>query len=173
MTPQPSLRTGLLRHRLDDQLLVYDRQEEQVHLLDGTTASVVEMLDQGIPSDSIAGRLGGTEGVEGGAELLALALDQLAQARLIDPSEKSVAPMRETTRRQMIQRLAGLSAALIVPAIVTLAPRPAYAVTGGGIGTACSASTQCSTNCCKSNGNATQGQNTCQTSGGGNNCYTP
>lgn len=164
MTPLPSLRTGLRRHQLDGQLLVFDAQAEQVHLLDGTTAAVVEMLDQGVPSDAIAERLGADEGTAAGATLLALALDQLAEARLIAPSASAVAPIIEPTRRQMIQRVAGLGAALMVPAIVTLTPRRAYAATGGAVGSTCNASGQCASGCCKASGS---GANTCVSTGSG------
>ncbi len=173
MTPLPSLRTGLRRHQLDGQLLVFDAQADQVHLLDGTTAAVVEMLDQGVSSDAIAERLGAEEGTAAGATLLALALDQLAEARLVAASASAVAPIMETTRRQMIQRVAGLGAALMVPAIVTLTPRRAYAGTGQTNGTTCSASTQCASRCCKTNGGLGSGRNTCVTQGTGDTCASP
>ena len=43
----PSLRSGLLTHRLDGQLMVYDKRDDQIHLLDGTTATVFELLEKG------------------------------------------------------------------------------------------------------------------------------
>ena len=41
------IRPGLLRHRLDDQVLVYDARENRVHLLDLTTGWVLELLEEG------------------------------------------------------------------------------------------------------------------------------
>lgn len=150
MTPRPGfLRPGLLRHPLEGQLLVYDPHAQQVHLLDGTTATVVEMIDQGVAPDSIAKRLAEKEGIEGGAELLELALDQLAEARLIElPGYGVGAPVMETTRRQMIQRLVGLGATLAIPAIVTLTPSRAYASTTFPNGGPCSSNGDCISGCC-------------------------
>src|SRR5215212_6950715 len=102
MGQTPSLRRGLLRHRLDNELLVYDTQEEQIHLLNPSTFAVVEMLDEGLDSDTMASRLGALNNTDTGAEILALALDELANAKLLRTRVGESAPViAQATRRQM------------------------------------------------------------------------
>ena len=133
MNPRPSLRPGLLSHRLDGQLMVYDKTDDNIHLLDGTTATVFELLEQGTGMGAIESKLDTQQTVAPGAELLALALDELAQARLLEGKERKSAPEMDN-RRQALQKLAGVGAALLIPAIVTLVPRGAQAQASGVIG---------------------------------------
>lgn len=165
MNSRPNLRPGLLTHRLDDQLVVYDTTDEQIHLLAGPTAVVYESLQEGAASDAIESKLD-AQGVAPGAELLALALDELAKARLIESDWRESAPVMES-RRQALQKLAGVGAALLIPAIVTLAPNTVYGqVTLFTNGTLCTLSNQCLSGCCATNsaGTCTNGRcspNTC------------
>ena len=131
--------------------MVYDKADDQIHLLDGTTATVFELLEQGAASEAIESTLSARQTIAPGAELLALALDELAQARLLQgKAEKSTSAMQ--SRRQALQKLAGAGAALLIPAIVTLTPNRALAQgTLGGIGAACTTNNQCANNCCGKN----------------------
>ena len=130
MTSIPTLRSELLRHQAGDQMVVYDPGSDEVHLLDKTTSEVVEMLDQGIESLEIVNRLNRRESSTRGPELLELALDELNRARLMnsDGSAGEMRVMKDSTRREVIQRMAGLGAAFLIPAIITLSPRAASAV---------------------------------------------
>lgn len=150
MNPRPSLRPGLLSHRLDGQLMVYDKTDDNIHLLDGTTATVFELLEQGTGIGAIESKLDTQQTVAAGAELLALALDELAQARLLEGEERKSAPEMDN-RRQALQKLAGVGAALLIPAIVTLVPRGAQAQASGVIGATCTHNFQCASGCCGSN----------------------
>lgn len=176
MDQKPSLRPGLLRHRLDNELLVYDTKEEQVHLLNPTTFAVVEMMEEGIDSETMASRLGAQNNTDAGADILALALDELAKAKLLETSAQMRSPLvPDGTRRQMIQRAAGLGAALLIPAIVTLTPRAASAATNVGIGGACANSFECVSACCQANasgGCVAANNGTCVATGSGC-CKTP
>ena len=157
----PSLRPGLLTHRLDDQLVVYDVADNQIHLLDGTTATVYESLQQGVAHSAIESKLDAQQTVAPGAELLALALDELAKARLLEGESRESTPVMES-RRQMLQKLAGVGAALLIPAIVTLAPGNAYGQgTGLANGSACTLSSQCASGCCATNSAGTCSNNHC------------
>jgi len=148
----PSLRLDLLSHRLDGQLMVYDKTENNIHLLDGTTATVFELLQQGAGSAAIESKLDAQQTIAPGAELLALALDELAQARLLEgEARKSTVAME--SRRQMLQKLVGVGAALLIPAIVTVAPSTAYAQTSCRVGgAACTLDGQCCSGNCLGNG---------------------
>jgi len=149
MTSTPTIRADLLRHKLDDQIIVYDPGTNEVHLLDSTTSAVIEMLDKGFQSPAIVDRLDRREPAKHGAELFALALDQLRTARLLSLSASETRLLGDATRRQMIQRIAGLGAALLVPAIITLAPREASAATTlTGNGGACTGNVTCASGCC-------------------------
>jgi hypothetical protein len=149
-----------LTHRLDDQLLVYDKIDDKVHLLDDTAAAVFELLEQGAGVDAIKSALDGRQTVLPGAELLALTLDELAKARLLESDFRESVPVNES-RRQMLQKLTG-AAALLIPAIVTLTPNRAYAQASRfGLGGPCTSSAQCFSGCCGSNSSGTCNNNQC------------
>ena len=163
----PSLRSGLLTEPLLDQVLVYDTADDKLHLLDETTAKVYDLLDKGENRNAIVAKLEGSQGSENGAALLALALDELAKARLLNDPKKIAPEISDVTRRQMIQRFAGIGAAVLIPAIVSLTPSPVYAQASGVCGQACSTAGGCAAvpggcNCC-SKGKGGFTANTCTT----------
>lgn len=164
MTKLPTLRPGLLRHRLENELLVYDSREEQIHLLNPAAFAVVEMMDEGLDADTIASRLAEQNGKASGSEMLALALDELAKAKLLE-SKSELAPMTalDGTRRQMIQKAVGVGAALLIPAIITLSPKAAAAATNIATGspTPCAHNFECQSTCCGSNNAGTCVSNRC------------
>lgn len=128
MTPLPEIRTGLLYNSLDDQVLVYDPRVDAVHLLDPTTARVMALLkDRGRTTDDIIAELAREVDVPSGEALLALAVDELRKADLLDESSPS-SPRLEVSRRELLRKvaLAG-AAAVLAPAIVSLSPSRAYA----------------------------------------------
>ena len=137
-------------HKTGDQLVVYDPGSNEVHLLDKTTCAVIEMLDEGMELPAIVDRLDSREPANHGAELLQLAVDQLRKAGLVNPAASlgETRQMGDATRRQMIQRMAGLGAAMLVPAIITLVPRPASAASLTGNGGACTGNVTCASGCC-------------------------
>ena len=158
----PTLRSGLRRHILDDQLLVYDTQSDQIHLLNSTTAKVIELVDEGIGRNEVVKRLDQINGAARGEDLLSLALGDLRSAGLLDTEDAEAPKFHETTRRQMVQRIAAAGAAILIPAIVTLAPRPAGAQgTQFPLGTVCTASSQCASGCCASNSAGTCSNGKC------------
>jgi hypothetical protein len=167
MKELPSLRAGLLRHRLDNELLVYDTRADQIHLLNPSTFAVVEMLEEGVDAETMANRLGSANKTDG-ADILALALDELAKAKLLESKSSASSIIPDGTRRQMIQRAAGLGAALLIPAIVTLTPRTASAASNLANGAACVSSVECLSGCCGSNGSGACLTNKCSPSGPGN-----
>lgn len=127
MTQLPGIRTGLLCNPLDDQVLVYDPRVDAVHLLDPTTAHVMELLkDRGRTTDDIIAELAREVDVPSSEALLALAVDELRKADLLD--ESSPSPRLEVSRRELLRKvaLAG-AAAVLAPAIVSLSPSRAYA----------------------------------------------
>ena len=148
----PSLRVGLLAHRLDDQFLVYDPAADKIHLLDATTARVYGMLDsrrstRGDILRDLASLANGSD-----AEvLLALSLDELRKAGLLDRVNGGYRTIPDTTRRDLLKKLAAVGAtALLIPGITTLTARDLSAQgTCIPIGGACNQDAQC---CVGSNG---------------------
>jgi len=129
MNTLPRVRPGLLRHHLDEQVLVYDARDDKVHLLDPTTACVLELLEEGKWSaDRIIDEVARRVNVAPSDALLALSLDELRKADLLDSSTATLPPVTDLRRREMLRKvgLAG-AAALLIPAITTLTATPAYA----------------------------------------------
>lgn len=137
MISYPKLRKGLLSHRLEDQLLVYDPSSEKIHLLDPATASVFEALE-------FSQFIGSVAELEHD-DVLALSLDELRKADLLDYVELDIAPMANAGRRELLKKLAAAGlAAVLIPAITTLTASHAY---GQGsctpIGSPCTTDAEC------------------------------
>lgn len=155
MTSLPRIKAGLLRHPLDSQVLVYDPGADKVHLLDPTTAVVLELLEAGgWTREGMAIELKERLGVPPDSAMVSLALHQLRESGLLD---EATLPSRleDVTRRDLVRKLALTgAAALLVPAIATLTATSAYAAgTLGGIGASCTANGNCASNrCCTATG---------------------
>src|SRR5260221_12640693 len=113
MSSIPRVRPGLLRHSMDDQILVYDPREDKVHLLNPTTACVLDLLQEGGWSeermrDEVARR----RNIEPSAELLSLSFDELRKADLLVPNAAPIARVSDLVRQSIVRStgLAGLSA---------------------------------------------------------------
>ena len=147
MSAPPRLRPGLLRHRLDEQFLVYDPRLDRVHLLDPTTASVLDLLEEGWYSlDLMTTEVAKRNNIKPDPHFVALALDELRAAGLLDETESLIEPLGRVNRREMVRRLAvGGAAALLIPAVATLTATPGYAQLSitGGAGDPCTMSEQC------------------------------
>ena len=125
------VRTDLLCHQLDDQLMVYDPTDETIHLLDVTTACVFRLLQEGGRNvDEVIAELAVRTGFQPSPGLLLLALDELRHADLLD---ETLEPRRAVSgaslfRRAMLKKVVAAGAtAMLVPAIVTLSPSQAAA----------------------------------------------
>ena len=146
----PRIRSGLLRHKLDNQVLIYDSRDDRVHLLDPTTACVLELLEEGgWTSEGITAELAVRLGVAANEAFLPLALEELRNADLLEPAESSPPAFVDVPRRELIRKLALTgAAAMLVPAIATLSATRAYAQASPGPGTVgacqpCTADEQC------------------------------
>lgn len=146
MAPLPSLRVGLLVHYLDDQVLVYDRVADRVHLLDHTTARVFDLLGRhDTDREALLAELRATSSSDSAEALLALAIDELRKADLFEQPANRETALPQVTRRLLLNKIAAAGAtALLIPAIATLA-----ATDAGGqstcipIGSPCTADAQC------------------------------
>lgn len=116
-------RSGLLLRELPDELLVYDQERHTAHCLNRTAALVFRHADGTRTLDELSALPGGD------AAVVRLALDQLEQAGLLEPSapEAAAAASVGMSRREVARRV-GIAAAILLPAVATIvAPTPAEA----------------------------------------------
>ena len=152
MSTLPRVRPGLLRHRLDEQSLVYDPRDDKVHLLDPTTACVLDLLEEGGWSiERMKTEVARRMNIEVNDDILTLSFDELRKADLIDAGEPAIAPVTDMARREMLRKIGFVgAAALAVPIITTLTATPAYAACTGRLpqGSGCAVGTQCCSGVC-------------------------
>jgi len=150
--PRPA--SGLLKHPLDRQVLVYDTRVDRVHLLDPTTACVLELLEEGgWTPEGITAEIAVRLDISPKEGLFPLALEELRHAGLLDETVAPATPLVDVNRRELVRKLAMTgTAALLVPTVATLTATRGYAqgtVASLGPGRACTASAQCiHNNCC-------------------------
>ena len=168
MKSLPSVRPGLLHHPLDGQVLVYDPRVDRVHLLDPTTACVMELLREGGHDlDAIVTETTMRIGVPSDINIVKLAFEELRQAELLEPSTFEWQTEDGFSRREVVRKLAVAGiASVLIPTIATLTASRGYAQgTLLGVGSSCTTNGQCQSNrCCGG---------TCRTAactGGGGNC---
>ena len=152
MSSTPRVRPGLLRHRLDEQSLVYDPRDDKVHLLDSTTACVLDLLEEGgWGSERMKTEVARRLNIQVSDDIIALSLDELRKADLLDASDAPIAPVSDMARRDMLRKIGMVgAAALLVPVITTLTATPAYAVCTNlrPQGTGCAGNAQCCSGVC-------------------------
>lgn len=126
-----------------------------MHLLDPTTASVLELLEGGATSfDAITTEISARFGVAPNPGYLELALGELNRAGLLeDDAEPIVEGSSGFNRRELVRKMtqAGV-AAVLIPAIATLTATHGYAqgtAPNRGVGNSCANNSQCiSGDCC-------------------------
>jgi hypothetical protein len=126
-------RDGLVVRDLADETLVYDRERHQAHCLNRTAASVFRLCDGERSAEEIAASLEEPADPRAREALVAAALGQLSEARLLaDVGGAPLAPVPaapaeavDVPRRELLRRV---GTALLVPAIASIvAPTPAQA----------------------------------------------
>jgi hypothetical protein len=105
-----------------EELVIYDRQRNQVHSLNPTAARVWQQCDGQTSPAQLAARLQTDLETPQAEELVWLTLDRLEKAHLLD--QKAVRPRVKISRRQALRAL-GVSVALL-PVIASI-PAPAAA----------------------------------------------
>jgi hypothetical protein len=121
MKPQ-TRRSGLLIRELPDELVVYDQEQHRAHCLNRTAALVYRHAD-GTRTAAELARLPGAN-----REVVALALEQLAAAGLLEATPTATRADAESISRRDVARRVGLAAAILLPAVVSIvAPTPAEA----------------------------------------------
>jgi len=154
---EPRQRESLLVRDLGDEILVYDLESHRASCLNPGAAEVFRACDGRRTLDEIAAVCARGLGRPVGAPYVALALERLARAGLVDAR----LPVASAGRREALRRLAA-TAAVALPAISSvLAPEPAQAQTCLPNGSMCVRSAQCCSGCCMDNFMCTGGMNSC------------
>lgn len=153
MTTLPRIRPGLLKHPLDKQVLVYDTVLDRVHLLDPTTACVLELLEEGgHTEEDITAQIVARLDLAPNAGFLPLAVDELRKADLLDLSHDCAAPMVDVQRRELLRNIALTGVAtLLVPTVASLTATRGYAqgtAPNHGVCNTCTDSSQCINSIC-------------------------
>ena len=125
MTPK-ARESHLLVHQVEDEMVVYDRKRKLAHRLNESAAKVWNRLDGEKTLSEIAVDLGVDESV------VALAVDHLANAQLLESSE----PL-SVSRRSALRKIASAAAiGFLLPAVTSIAaPLAAHAQSSGTSGT--------------------------------------
>jgi len=119
-------RKGLVVRELPGELLVYDLERHQAHCLNETAAVVFRAADGHRSVLDIAEHLAGSSGSEADAEVVRMALERLADARLLESAAEAEA--RPGMSRRDAMRRVGLGAAVLLPVVTSvLAPTPTEA----------------------------------------------
>ncbi len=116
MTPK-ARENNLLAHEVEDETVVYDKTRQQAHRLNETVAKVWSLLDGKRSVSEIAGELQVDESV------VALAVDDLANAQLLESSE----PL-SVSRRTALRRVASAAAIGVLLPVVTSISAPLAAM---------------------------------------------
>ena len=111
----------LLVHQVEDEIVVYDRTRKEAHRLNESVARVWSRLDGKRSVSEIAGGLDLDESV------VALAIDNLANAQLLESNE----PL-SVSRRSALRRVASAAAVGVLLPVVTSIPAPLAAMARSG-----------------------------------------
>jgi hypothetical protein len=125
-------RKDVVSETVGAETIVYDKASHRAHSLNQTVALVWESADGVRSLDEIAGILHRNLGVPEDREVVLVALQELAEAGLLEKPEDVQPASVLMTRRQVARRLAmaGASAAMVPLIATVLAPTPAMASSG-------------------------------------------
>jgi hypothetical protein len=116
---------------VDGEVLLYDRERDEAHCLNGVTALVWRHADGSTPVDSLIERVRHASATAIDEDIIWSALESLSDAHLlVEPIHRSGAAILMESRRTMMKRVAAVGAITAGAAITSiLAPTPAQAQT--------------------------------------------
>ena len=163
-------KTNIVIQELNDEVLIYDLEEDKAFCLNETSRLVWELCDGNRDVTEIRRRLVQKLNKPVSEELIWLALDQLSKENLLFINEKLPAKFAGLSRREAIRRL-GVASMIALPFIASLvAPTAAMAASCRATpvnlanGSSCSRNCQCTSNCCDFDANKCTNRlgNTCK-----------
>lgn len=122
-------RANIFSENLPNEVVLYNKQNQQVHCLNKSAAIVWENADGTRSIDDLALLVERELNIAAGRDLVLVALDQLAKADLLE-RKTVVAPEEVSSRRAVAKKLAmaGMSAAML-PVIASMTAPSASAAT--------------------------------------------
>lgn len=118
---------GLLLEQVGSETVVYDPETREAHCLSALAAAVFAECDGRTPVDRIAERAGSRMGEPINVQHVEAAIEQLEQRGLLSGPMPAVARSNGLSRRQLMHRTAGATAALSAVPLVTSIVTPAFA----------------------------------------------
>ena len=140
----------LVIQEMPEETLVYDLDRHKAHCLNKTAAAVWQRCDGKTSVKAVADYLRAELNVEGGEEVVWLAIGQLGKAKLLDEPAKSLKTAGNPARRELMKRVALVGgAAMLLPAITSIvAPTAVSAATCLPTGSACTTGVECCSGFC-------------------------
>jgi hypothetical protein len=137
---------------INDETLIYDTGSHRAYCLNEVSSIVWQNFNGENDSEAISKILTARLRSDVPDEMVWLALDQLEKAELVDSAGQIPAAVASVSRREVIRRIA-LTSAVALPVVASLvAPPAAAAQSCFPVNTACTASSQCCSNCCGTSG---------------------
>jgi len=144
----PRARADCLSREFADEVLLYDPQRNVGHCLNSTAAAAWKLCDGNSSPSQIARTLSRQLSAPVNESVVLLALERLADARLlVEPEVRAERP----SRRVAIRRI-GIAAAIALPLVTSIvAPTPAEAASCQHNLQPCTINSQCCSNLCVAN----------------------
>lgn len=114
-----ALRTGLLVQTVGDQQVVYDQKRQRLHVLNRTTSLVWRHCDGQRTLPDLVELVGRELDAPVDESVVVLALEQLAEARLLEGAAATASGTESLSRREMLQRAAAVAVGVLVPSITS------------------------------------------------------
>ena len=142
---------GLVVQRVEDEVLVYDRDRHKAHCLNETAAAVWTHCDGKTTVEEMARLLETQLEVPVDEAVLGFGLDQLEKAQLLEEPMSRASNGNAISRREVMRRI-GVGAAVALPLVTSIvAPRAANAANCKTTGQSCNGNGQCCSNNCTGN----------------------
>lgn len=130
MNPLPRARhDGLNVQAIGSEVLIFDRESETAHALNGPAAFVWHYADGTRAVDEIAREMTREFGAQADASVVWYALEQLKRRHLLEPQSSVPSEWQGMTRRQFLKR-ATTGAILLAVVASIAAPSPVHAQSG-------------------------------------------
>jgi hypothetical protein len=144
--------SGLIIKEMDDEVLIYDTENDKAHCLNQTAALVWQHCDGQSTPAQMSARMSRQLGNRVDEQVVWFALRQLSRDGLLE--EKVTPPpafvLAGLNRREMV-RVLGLAAVVAVPLVTSIvAPTAVQAATCLASGQSCTGSAQCCSGLCSS-----------------------
>jgi Coenzyme PQQ synthesis protein D (PqqD) len=141
-------REGLVVQELSGEILVYDRDRNKAHCLNGTAALVWQYCDGKTPVSKIARTIEGKINAPVDEDIIWLGVEQLTRSHLLRESATLLEHRSGLSRREVMKRI-GLAAAVTLPAVTSIvAPRAVQAATCLPFNAPCTTGAQCCSGIC-------------------------